>query len=152
MLKEKATVVSTEGSMAKVAIVRSEACGNCPAKSMCSTASWNVNILEVSNSANARPGEKVVIELRPDRLVKATLLMYLLPALAMVAGATAAWVKTGTDLGTMAGAAAGLAATTLFLHLHGRWRKKGIRGPVISDILSRKDLSGGLENPCSCDV
>jgi sigma-E factor negative regulatory protein RseC len=150
MLKEKATVVSAEGSRAKVAIMRSEACGNCPARSTCSTASGNINILEVSNRAKAQPGEKVVIELQPDRLVKATLLMYLLPALAMVAGATATWIKTGSDLGTMAGAAAGLAVTTLFLYLHGH-RKTGITGPVISEILSRKDPSGGLDDPCPCD-
>ncbi len=31
MLKETATVVSTSTNRAKVAIVRSEVCGNCPA-------------------------------------------------------------------------------------------------------------------------
>ena len=135
MLKETAMVVSTSTGRAKVAIVRSEACGNCPSKSMCSTASGNLNVLEVRNPVEARPGEKVMIELRPNALVKATAMVYLLPATAMVAGATAGWLQSGSDLGAMAGALAGFAAASLFLFLHGR-RKKAAKGPTISKVLS----------------
>ena len=71
MLKETATVVSTSPGQAKVAIVRSEACGNCPSKSMCSTASGNINVLEVRNPVEAKPGQKVIVELGPAALVKA---------------------------------------------------------------------------------
>jgi len=134
MLRETAKVVSTSRGHAKVAIVRSEACGNCPSKSMCSTASGEINVLEVRNPVKARTGQKVIIELHPDALVKATAMVYLLPAAAMVTGATAGWLKAGTDLGSMFGALAGLGAATLFLFWHTRWGKAS-RGPMISQVL-----------------
>ncbi|MCJ7499611.1 SoxR reducing system RseC family protein, partial [bacterium] len=129
MLKETATVVSTSPGQAKVAIVRSEACGNCPSKSMCSTASGNINVLEVRNPVEAKPGQKVIVELGPAALVKATAMVYLLPATAMVTGATAGWLQSGSDLGAMAGALAGFAAASLFLFLHSR-REKATKGPT----------------------
>ena len=135
MLKEAATVVSTSDKRAKVAIVRSEACGNCPAKTMCSTASGNSNVLEVRNPVEAMPGEKVIIELQPAALVKATALVYLLPATAMLVGATAGWLKAGTDLGAIIGAVSGLAISALFLFLHADRRERG-NGPTISHIMA----------------
>ena len=141
MLKETALVVSTSHGQAKVAIVRSEACGNCPAKSMCSAASGNINVLEVRNPVEARPGEKVIIELQPEALVKATAMVYLLPATAMVAGATAGWLQTGSDPGAMFGALAGLGLATLFLFLHGRIGNAS-KGPIISKVLP----PGGVSN------
>ena len=134
MLKETAMVISTTPKRAKVAIVRSEACGNCPAKSMCSAASGDINVLEVRNPVEARPGEKVIIELPPEALVRATALLYLLPAAAMVFGAATGWLQTGTDLGSMFGALTGLAATSLYLFWHGR-REKETKGPTISEVL-----------------
>jgi len=139
VLKETATVVSTSAKRAKVAIVRSEACGNCPAKSQCSTASGDINVLEVRNPVEARPGQKVIIELRPGALVKATAMVYLAPATAMVAGATAGWLQTGTDLGSMFGALTGLATASLFLFWHGR-RENTAKGPMISKVLSTAQI------------
>lgn len=135
MLKEEAVVVSTAGSRAKVAIVRSEACGSCPAKTMCSAASGNINVLEVRNPVKARPGARVVIELRPGALVKASALLYLVPAFSMVLGATLGWTWASSDPGAMTGALAGFAIATLFLYLHGR-KERSAAGPAISDVLS----------------
>lgn len=137
MLKETATVVSTTGDKAKVAIVRSEACGNCPAKSMCSAAaSGDLNVLEVKNPVEAMPGEKVVIELQPAALVKATALVYLLPATAMLVGATAGWLKTGTDLGAIIGTVTGLVVSGLFLFFHADRCGRG-GGPTIVQTMAR---------------
>ena len=135
MLKETATVVSTTSTRAKVAIVRSEACGSCPAKNMCNTASGNLNVLEVRNPANAKSGEKVVIELQPKALVRATTMLYLVPTISMVTGATLGWMRTSSDVGAMIGALAGFATATLFLYLHGR-KGNSADGPAISEILA----------------
>jgi len=145
MLKEKARVVSTSHGLAKVAIVRSEACGNCPSKSMCHTSSGRLNVLEVRNSVEARPGEEVVIELPPDDLVKATTMLYLLPAAAMVTGATVGWLKAGTDLGAMAGTIAGFAIASLFLFIHGR-NVNSTNGPRISRVLSHSGISHTVQS------
>jgi len=150
MLQEKGTVIATDGNRAKVAIVRSDACGSCPSKGVCSTGSGNLNVLEVRNPVAAGPGEKVIIDLQPGTLVKATALVYLLPAGAMVAGATAGWLKAGTDLGAMLGSVAGLAAATLFLFLYGR-RKDAVKEPVISKVVSAQQslpASGREQVPC----
>ena len=150
MLTETGRVVSTSGGRAKVAIVRSEACGHCPAKSMCNaTDTGNTNVLEVRNPAEAKPGEKVVIELQPEALLKATAMVYLLPATVMVSGATAGWLSTGNDLGAMVGALAGLAASTFFLFIHGR-RKNVVRGPVISSVLPRGNVPATGSNHGHC--
>ena len=77
----------------------------------------------------------MIIELQPEALVKATAMVYLVPAIAMVTGATAGWLQAGTDLGSMFGALTGLTAASLFLFWHGR-REKATLGPAISEILS----------------
>jgi positive regulator of sigma E activity len=102
---------------------------------MCSAASGNINVLEVRNPVEARPGQKVIIELCPGTLVKATAMVYLAPATAMVAGATAGWLKTSSDAGAMIGALVGFAAVSLFLFFHGRGGKT-TKGPTIAEILS----------------
>ncbi len=134
MLKETAMVVSTSAGRAKIAIVRSEACGDCAAKSMCNPASGNLNVMEVGNPLEARPGEKVIISLPSKELLKATAIAYLMPAAAMVAGATLGWLKTNTDPGAIIGAFTGFAVSFLFLFGHSR-RKKTDHGPTISEVL-----------------
>ncbi len=134
MLRETATVLSTSPEKAKVAIVRSEACGNCPAKNMCSTTSGKLNVLEVRNPIKAQPGQKVVIELQPRALVGATAMIYMVPTLSMVIGATLGWLRMNSDAGAMIGAFTGFVAATLFLYLHGR-KERSLSGPVISEIL-----------------
>jgi sigma-E factor negative regulatory protein RseC len=139
MLKESAMVMSVSTGKARVALVRSEACGDCAAKSMCNPTSGNVNVMEVGNPVEARPGERVLITLPSGDLLKATALVYLLPAAAMVAGAAAGWLRAGTDLGAMAGALAGIAAASGFLFLYDR-KEKATKGPTISEVL----VSGGF--------
>ena len=77
----------------------------------------------------------MIIELQPEALVKATTLVYLVPATAMVTGATAGWLWLGSDLGSMIGALAGFVVASLFIFLHGRREKPG-KGPAISKVLS----------------
>jgi sigma-E factor negative regulatory protein RseC len=134
MLKESAMVMSVSTGKARVALVRSEACGDCAAKSMCHPTSGQTMVMEVRNPVEARPGEKVIISLPPQELLKATAMVYLMPAAAMVAGATAGWLRADTDIGAIVGALAGLAAASGFLFLHDR-NEKATKGPTISEVL-----------------
>ena len=136
MLEETGMVVSVSSGRAKVALVRSEACGDCAAKSMCHPTSEGLREMEVANPMGAKPGEKVIITLPPDVLLKATTLAYLFPATLMVVGATVGWSLKGTDMGALFGALAGLAASSLYIYIHGRM-KKAPAGPAISKILPR---------------
>ena len=137
MLEETGKVISISSGRAEVALVRSEACGNCAAKSMCHpTSEGSTMRMEVENPLGARPGERVIISLPPEALLKATTMAYLLPAIAMVAGAAVGWSRTGTDMGSLAGMVAGLTASSLYLFIYSR-RKKVPLGPKISKVLKK---------------
>ena len=136
MLEETGMVVSVSSDRAKVALVRSEACGDCAAKSMCHPTSEGLREMEVANPMGAKPGEKVIISLPPEALLKATTLAYLFPATLMVVGATVGWSLKGTDMGALLGALTGLVASSLYIYIHGRM-KKAPPGPAISKILPR---------------
>ncbi len=135
MLEETGKVISTASGRAKVALVRSEACGNCAAKSICQPTSDNTMVLEVDNSLGANPGDRVIISLPPKALLKATTLVYLLPAMAMVAGAGVGWSRTGSDIGALVGSLAGLSISAVYLFLYDRRAKTG-QGPAISKVLN----------------
>jgi sigma-E factor negative regulatory protein RseC len=133
MLEETASVLSVKGGRAVVELVRSEACGSCSAKSMCHPASGESMRMEVDNPLSAAPGNRVTVSLPPEELLKASATAYLMPATAIVAGAAIGWSRTGTDLGSMVGAGAGFALSTLYLLVQGR-RKRTV-APYISRIL-----------------
>ena len=133
MLEETASVVSLEGSKAKVVMVRSDACGACAAKDMCHPSSGETMEMVVLNSAEAKPGDRVIVSLPPGELLKASASAYLLPAVATVTGGAIGWSRTGTDPGAIAGSVIGLAAATIYLFWQGR--KKGGAIPFISRVL-----------------
>ncbi len=134
MLEEQAQVVSVAGTRAKVAMVRSDACGECAAKDMCHSTSENTMEMEVDNPAGAHPGDRVIISLSARDLLKATTMIYMFPAFVMVAGASVGWFKTGTDIGAMAGAAIGFTVSFLFLFFYSR-RGSNEGAPKITKVL-----------------
>ena len=133
MLEETASVVSLNGGNATVVMVRSEACGGCAAKQMCHPSSGNTMQMEVRNIAGARPGDKVVISLPPEELLKASATAYLMPAVAAVAGGSIGWSRYGTDGAAIIGTLIGFSAAAIYLFWHGR--KKRDSAPFISRIL-----------------
>jgi sigma-E factor negative regulatory protein RseC len=139
MLEETAMVLSVSQSHAMVALVRSEACGDCAVKSMCHPGSENTMQMEVQNPVGAKPGERVIIELSPEVLLKASTMAYMFPATLMVAGAAVGWSRTGTDMGALIGALVGFTVSFLYLFIYSR-RKKFTQGPAISKVLN----SGGI--------
>lgn len=134
MLRESGMVVSTRENKATVLLVRSEACGSCPAKAACHATSDGNMTMEVINPVAARRGDKVEIELQSGALLKASALAYMVPATAVLAGSFAGWTLANSDIGAILGAAAGLAASALFLFVYSR-RKKDLQIPAISRVL-----------------
>ena len=142
MLEETASVVSLRGDSATVVMVRSEACGGCAAKHMCHPSSGNTMQMEVKNVAGAHPGDKVVISLPPEELLKASVTAYLMPAVAAVAGGAIGWSRYGTDGAAIIGTLIGFAFATVYLIWHGRKNRDSV--PYISKVL----WSGGsLDEP-----
>lgn len=125
MMEEKAQVLSVEGHRAKVAMVRSEACGECGAKDLCHPTTGTTMQMEVENPIAAHPGDRVIITLPASSLLKATTLTYMFPAFLMVAGAAVGWSRTGTDMGALIGTGVGFAGSFLFVYYYSRSGKSG---------------------------
>lgn len=133
MLEETASVVSLEGDNATVVLVRSDACGGCAAKHMCHPSSGDTMQMEVKNLADAHPGDKVIISLPPEELLKASATAYLMPAVAAVAGGAVGWSRYGTDGAAIVGTLIGFGLATVYLFWHGR--KDRDSTPFISKVL-----------------
>ena len=90
------------GNRVKVTVQRSEACHSCSAKGACQTLGGQTADLALilDNTVNAEPGDQVRITIEESALVKASLVLYLIPALCLVGGALVGSLlagKTGGD-------------------------------------------------------
>lgn len=74
-------VVRVKRSIAYVEIVRSSACEGCKA---CALASKKVMTLPAANDIGAKPQDKVLVSLAPQKPLVATLMLFLLPLVLMI--------------------------------------------------------------------
>ena len=110
-----AHVVAVEGTMAWLEPEQSTGCGSCASSSACgakgigTTASrLEARRFSLENLAGLAVGERVVVGIRDNALVKASLTAYAIPlATALIAGVVAQWAE-GRDGITMAAMAGGL--------------------------------------------
>jgi sigma-E factor negative regulatory protein RseC len=85
LIEERAEVLAAADGFAVVETHRTAACGSCSQTGGCgnsllaSVFGSRASRIRVLNPVNARPGERVVIGLKPNMLVKASLIVYLLP-------------------------------------------------------------------------
>lgn len=93
MIEEMGVVVSLEGQVANVAPLTQTGCHGCSSSGLCGTTLLSPlfgnkrRMLAAENSINAKPGDEVVIGLNRTALVLASLMVYLLPLIMLVAGA-----------------------------------------------------------------
>ena len=93
MIEETGTIVEADEHYAWVEAASSSSCSHCTANQACGTASlqkWfnrRPNRLRVVNDQNLNAGERVVIGIPEQALVKGSFLVYMLPLLCMIAGA-----------------------------------------------------------------
>ncbi|MCU7923661.1 MAG: SoxR reducing system RseC family protein [Candidatus Thiodiazotropha sp. (ex Dulcina madagascariensis)] len=93
MIEEPATVVSLDEEYAVVVTEQRAACGSCQRADGCSTTvlaglfKRRHNPLKVLNPIQAKPGERVIIGLREQALLKVSVLAYLLPLVCMIMAA-----------------------------------------------------------------
>ncbi len=79
----------TGENRALVTVHRAEACHSCSVKGACSALGGQTKdlVLEAENDARAQPGDRVTLSMPQSSVVKASMVLYLLPALGLVAGA-----------------------------------------------------------------
>jgi len=143
---EEATVAALQpDGRARVTIQRGEACHACAARGTCQTLGGRTSDFEilVDNEIGAAPGDRVVLTLAESAVIKASAVLYLLPAAGLLGGAfgghrlavSAGWA---TDPGAIAGCLAGLAAGLLASRLVSRaLEKKKTFVPRMTRIVGR---------------
>ena len=127
MIEETAVVVAVDGDAAEVETRRRDACGSCDARAGCGSALLagvfgnRPSRIRVLNRVHAQPGDRVIIGLREGPFLRAAFALYTLPLLTMIGGAVLGeWLARRSDagsleIGSLIGAAAGLAAGLLWL-------------------------------------
>ncbi len=93
MIEESATVVAVDGNFAWVESERASSCDSCAANKGCGTATLQKVMgqkrtqLKAINRAEAQVGERVVIGLQEQALLKGSLYAYILPLLLLFVAA-----------------------------------------------------------------
>ena len=88
MIRETGKVYEIKSGLALVEVKRSELCQNCPSKAHCSlVADEGIRKVWAENPIGAKQGDMVVIAIGGKKLIKASLLFYVIPLLALFAGA-----------------------------------------------------------------
>jgi sigma-E factor negative regulatory protein RseC len=79
---------STAAGTAWVKTTRSSACAACSSKNACHADGGGKEMeVEAINTADARVGDRIVLNIKTASLLKATFLLYVFPILAMIGGA-----------------------------------------------------------------
>ena len=105
MIEETGIVLDVAEDWADVETRRQGACGSCSANGACGTSllarylGRKPLLLRAQNRAGAAPGDLVVVGVPEDRLVRASLVAYLVPLLGLIFGGLAGQVlfPTGGD-------------------------------------------------------
>lgn len=85
MIKENGVVIKTGKSKAWVKTIKSSACEGCASHGSCEAV--NEAEVEAINSVGAKIGDTVVVGFESGALLKVSMMLYLFPVLAMIAGA-----------------------------------------------------------------
>jgi sigma-E factor negative regulatory protein RseC len=144
MIEQDGRVLAVRGELAEVEGYRQSTCGGCAADGACGTSllerffGRRQPILTARNPIGARPGERVVLGVPEAALIEAAFVAYLLPLLAMIAGAIGGdylAARLAPDLAggiALLGAVSGLAAGLGWLARFSRRRGDDARyQPVI---------------------
>jgi sigma-E factor negative regulatory protein RseC len=105
MIEETALVVAIEGEIAVVETERQSACGACGANKACGTGQIGAvlgqrrALVRALNRAGARRGERVVVAVDEDALLRGSVAVYVAPVVALIFGAgLGTWLGTGLGL------------------------------------------------------
>jgi sigma-E factor negative regulatory protein RseC len=125
MIETTARVVSTNNGTALIDPTTTSGCGGCKSRNSCGVSglgkyfSNNRKAIEVKCDASIHEGDELFVSMSEGDLLKAGLLVYLLPAvLALVGAGVASSIGFG-DAGAVLGAGIGFAAGFLLARLSG---------------------------------
>ncbi len=118
--EEKAVVTGlAPDGRAIVEVRRAEACHSCVNKGACTTLGGQTKDLTllVENKIGARAGDQVILTMDEASVIKASAVIYLLPALGLIAGALVGSKVFLSEMASVVGCAIGLCVGLLFTKL-----------------------------------
>lgn len=118
-MQAEGTVTHLEGSAARVSVMRQQGCGRCHEPGGCGGQGHGGHSQEflVDNAFGARLGQKVRIEVPEGATLKAALLLYGIPLLALLLGALLGRLSGQGDVAVAGGACLCFAISLLLLRL-----------------------------------
>jgi sigma-E factor negative regulatory protein RseC len=135
MIEEIATVMSVGSGYAEILPEAGTSCSSCASTSSCSSSVSAFNFftgkkteprtLRVINTVAARPGDKVIVGVKPNSILKGSVLAYLLPLLSLillsiVGNTVFGWAGLNQEAGSILG---GLSGLVLSFHWLATWLK-----------------------------
>ncbi len=104
-MEEEGVIVEISGFTAIIKASRSGSCDSCSAKSSCASISETEMLVEANNSIGAKIGDHVLYSVGAGSIIKAGVMLYLMPILAFIAGVVIGtyaaphfWPATNPDL------------------------------------------------------
>lgn len=116
-IDRRGEVVRIVRDRALIRLEPSPGCSACGNRGSCGSGDATSRMIEMALPARAQVGDMVTVNIQAGSLTRAALLGYLLPPVAMLAGAVAADQLYASDLAAVIGAALGLAAGVLAARL-----------------------------------
>jgi sigma-E factor negative regulatory protein RseC len=154
MIEENATVTAVENGSAWVETERSGTCGGCAANKGCGTSvlakvlGQRRTRVHVLNSVGAAVGDRVVIGIAEEALVRGSAAVYLVPLLGLFAGAVSGanlwewWTGTTADWPAILAGATGLAAGLIWVRQYGARIRYN---PAFQPVILRRENSASLD-------
>ena len=120
-MQEEATVLEiTNERMAKLEVVKSDACGSC---NLCFEGSSGKRFLFADNSLGAKEGDRVRIEIHSAAVAKLSFLVYMIPLIGLVLGALLTGQFTDSEGMTALGSIVGFMIFSVFIYFYLRKTK-----------------------------
>lgn len=114
-------VISVVRDRALIRLEPSPGCSACGNRGSCGSGDGRPRLIEMATPEHARAGDRVTVGIPGASLSLAAMLGYLLPSVALLAGAIAAQAVYPGDLAAVAGAGAGLTVGVLVARLIARF-------------------------------
>lgn len=141
MIEEEGIVVEEDGGTAKVSILKKSACEQCASSGICHPG--DQEYMEASNPLGARKGQKVKVILAPQVYLKASIVLYGVPMVSLIAGAIIAknlaehsGAVSNSDLWAFIGGMVCMLVSFIFVKWYNRKVEKTQEyKPVIAEIL-----------------
>ncbi|OPX89989.1 MAG: SoxR reducing system protein RseC [Pelotomaculum sp. PtaB.Bin104] len=139
MKKEtEGVIIALDGKIAKVRASRHsdcESCGLCPGDS--------ATVMDVMNQVQAKPGQRVIVEIPEEKMVKVAFIVYFLPLITTFIGfLIGMWIaqKYGfpTLLSEISASVTAFVLTLLYIKYFDRSMSKTRMLPVIKAVISEK--------------